>query len=299
MTVSFDGVTGEVVVGAASIETKVWGSADPTLASWQKIGYTKSGVEVVDRSTLSPVNNFARVDARAYQLRGREQSIRFNVAQSTLANFYRAFAEGHADLTNSVLEIGRSDFDDTLTRMGVRIIGPSATPGTDLEIVAPACVPSGIRFAHRQAEARFLPIVLKVARPYRNETLILDGGFATGTPWTTGAGWTISGGKATVNHATPGNLTQPLTETFRHVSLTVQYEIVDYTAGTVKAGITAVGGGSPVWGLSYSGVGWVEEEIDVPSNASLTLSFDASAGTNLAIDNVAVFPSSTIFMKEV
>lgn len=113
--------------------------------------------------------------------------------------------------------------------------------------------------------------------------LVTNGTFATSSDWTTGTGWSISAGVASVDgtQGADSDLEQDIVVTNGN-SYQVTFEITSYTAGT----ITPVVGGTS--GTARSAVGTFTETIVAGAGGSPRLELRADSTGNMSIDNVSV-----------
>jgi len=107
--------------------------------------------------------------------------------------------------------------------------------------------------------------------------LVVNGGFDTDSDWIKGAGWTISGGKATVTNSTVNSIYQDILDTSKIYKAT--FEITDITSGSLRIGIGTNSSDyfTQVGTYTYYGK---------PTDGKLRI--NPSSGTNASIDNVSV-----------
>jgi hypothetical protein len=109
--------------------------------------------------------------------------------------------------------------------------------------------------------------------------LVTNGTFENGSSWTTGAGWSISGGAA--HRASAGASLLEQTISFANgVSYTVQFTVTSYTAGTITAKLNGTSG------TARSAVGTYIETISAGASGGLDMSADASFIGS--IDNIII-----------
>ncbi len=112
------------------------------------------------------------------------------------------------------------------------------------------------------------------------DTIVSNGGFASGTGWTPGIGWSIASGVATKAEGIAANLYQDCSAVSGLVYQVI-YTITAYTAGTLTADL----GGTNGTGRTATGT-YVEDIQCGTSNSRITFEADNSfAGS---IDNVFV-----------
>ena len=114
--------------------------------------------------------------------------------------------------------------------------------------------------------------------PYLGSEKVVNGDFATDTDWNKGTGWTIANSKASCNGTNLSYLTQSSIIS-TGIYYKVQFDIVDYTSGSVKYRDNGL-----VSGQSFSGVGSYTDYV-VAGGGQFRLMSENFIGS---IDNVSV-----------
>jgi len=116
---------------------------------------------------------------------------------------------------------------------------------------------------------------------------VTNGTFDTDSDWTTGAGWTISSGKANALTAT-GDLEQDISAEANH-TYRLTYTMTVIISGTVQPQIGGVTGTARTTSATYT------EYITATGTGNLK--FDVVSGTAFEIDNVIVRDVTNDFLS--
>jgi len=120
---------------------------------------------------------------------------------------------------------------------------------------------------------------------YFSSELVTNGSFDTDSNWTKGTGWTISGGKANVNHTTFADLYQVIGSSVGK-RYKIEFKVSNYVQGNVKV---LVGYGGSDYGQLASANGVYNfETIGNPSGSDRIFLSTRSANTNLSVDYITV-----------
>ncbi len=113
--------------------------------------------------------------------------------------------------------------------------------------------------------------------------LVSNGGFASGTGWTPGTSWSISGGVATHVNGSLSDLSQTVSLTAGK-TYAVTYTISNRTGGTLQPRFN---GGTQVQGVSRNTNGTFTEYLTAVTGNN-TLSFTAAAAGAYNLDDVSL-----------
>lgn len=115
--------------------------------------------------------------------------------------------------------------------------------------------------------------------------VIVNGDFSADSDWVKQAGWTISGGVASISvQGAARNLSQ-LCSLVAGATYLLTYTVSAFASGTVTPQFV---GGSVVSGVARSANGTYTETIVAPSGTAFSLRFQAAISTALSIDNVSL-----------
>ena len=120
---------------------------------------------------------------------------------------------------------------------------------------------------------------------YLGAELVTNGSFDTDSNWTKGTGWTISGGKANVNHTTFADLYQVIGSSVGK-RYKIEFKVSNYVQGNVKV-LVGYGGSDNGQLASANGV-YNFETIGNPNGSDRIFLSTRSANTNLSVDYITV-----------